>query len=162
MRAYSDRWNTCVPREKSERYFCNPPTSGTRKRCPIFRYGQVGGDSFNSRSFHLAPSSQVSVSVPVSATFSVSRGTSSTAFTRRNPRERSLPEPESFADRSHVHRLNYSPPTLSPFFSFACNPSHSSSWLRFVKVCVSTFIVRHDTEIYPYSLSYQTVVLLYH
>lgn len=69
-------------REKRERYFCNPHTSGTRKRRPIFRYGQVGGDSFNSCSFHLAPSLQVPVCVPVpvSATFSVSRGTGSSIF----------------------------------------------------------------------------------
>lgn len=74
-----------------------------------------------------------------------------------SPRKRAraiVTEPESFAriDPTCTGWITFrqsSPPLL---FSFACNPSHSSSWPRFVKVCVSTFIVRHDTEIYSYSL----------
>lgn len=57
---------------------------------------------------------------------------------------------ESFTDRSHVQAELLSPLLLS--FSF-CNSSHSSSWPRFVKVYVSTFIVQHDTEIYSNSLA---------
>lgn len=132
--------------EKNERYFCNPHTSGTRKRCPIFRYGQVGEDSFNSCSFHLAPSLQVPVSVPVPEELAAppsSRKRARTIVTKL----------ESFTDRSYVQaELLFAKP-LPLLFSFACNSSHSSSWPRFVKVCVSTFIVRHDTEIYSYSLA---------
>lgn len=105
VRLYFDRrWNICV-RAKSERYFCNPHTSGTRKRRPIFRYGQVGEDSFNSCSFHLAPSLQVlvSVSVPVLVTFSRIPRNQQHHHLRRRKRARAIvTEPESFADRSHM------------------------------------------------------------
>lgn len=155
-------------RAKSERYFCNPHTSGTRKRRPIFRYGQVGEDSFNSCSFHLASSLQVpvSVSVPVPVTFSrIPRKTSSTTIAEENAREQSLPS-QKVSRIDPTCRLNCPPPTLSPLllFSFARNLSRSSSRPRFVKVCVPTFVVRHDTQyIYSYPfLPNRRILLQYH
>jgi len=97
-------------REKSERYFCNPHTSGTRKRRPIFRYGQVGEDSFNSCSFHLAGSRFRSRS-RVCNVFRIPR-----KVVPPSPKKRArtiVTKPESFADRS---RVNCSLPTVFPPF----------------------------------------------